>query len=88
MSNYHMTSSLTEQLLDGIFMCDEVRGLWIFCDMGKTSKDGQRGHATQIAYYLTLTTYVQVLWCVSFACHVNSVLIHISQRNNIGLLRI
>ena len=36
-----MTSSLTEQLLNGIFMFKEGRGLWILCDMGKTSKGGQ-----------------------------------------------
>ena len=54
-----MTSSLMEQLLNGIFMCKEVRDLPIICDVGKTSKGGQKiGDDTQMVYYLALTTHI------------------------------
>ena len=65
-----LTSSLTEQLVNGIFMFEGGRGLWILYEMNKASKDGQKvGHGIQMVYYLISTIHVQVLgiywmiWC-------------------------
>ena len=52
-----MTSSLAEQLLNGIFMFEEGRGLWILCEMSKTSKGGQISGSWHLNSLLLDTDY-------------------------------